>query len=166
MSDELNYYKSNLCIIDRDKIEEKLDHLSPRKYNRYYWWRRYHDIQELDEKAPILSKIRNGDYEYPSYFYQAQHEVYLMWDEIEDMPIGEDRIDRINLYMERYRRLMEDSEKEENKRFNALKKRLTTQFKISKEFLEDVMESFEGTTEELYLYLQKLHHEKNSIRVS
>lgn len=162
----LSFYKEALCLIDREKIEEKLDHLAPRNYNRYYWWRRYHDIQELDQRAPILSKIRNGDYEYPLYFYQAQHEIYLMWDEVKDMKPNEDRVDRINLYMERYRRLMEDSEKEENKRLDAFKKRLLVQFKIAKEFLEEVMESFDSTNEDLYLYLQKLHHEKNSIRLS
>jgi len=166
MQDMLSYYQSTLCLIDREKIEEKISHLGNKKYNRYHWWRRYQDIQQLDEKAPILSKIINGDYEYPLYFYQAQHEIYLMWDEVKDMKPNEDRIDRINLYMERYRRLMEDSEKEEHKRFNAFKKRLQIQFKISKEFLEEVMECFEGTNEDLYLYLQKLHHEKNSIRIS
>jgi leucyl-tRNA synthetase len=111
-------------------------------------------VQELEEKAPMMRKILNGDYDYPSYFYQAQHEIYRMSDEVKDMKFGEDRIDRINLYMERYRRLMEDSHKEENKRFNGLKKRLSKEFKITKEDLELVMEDFDGTIEELYLYLK------------
>jgi len=166
MINELEFYKHTLCLIDRDKIEAKIDHLAPKKYNRYQWWRRYHDIQELDEKALLYNKIINGDYEYPSYFYQAQHEIYLMWDEVKDMPPNEDRVDRINLYMERYRRLMEDSEKQEQKRFASLKRKLKTMFKITEEFLEEVMENFEGTTEDLYLYLKKLHYEKNSLRIS
>ena len=85
-----------------------------------------------------------------------------MCDEVKDMKPGEDRVDRINLYMERYRRLMEDSEKEENKRFNALKKRLSKELKISKEDLESVMENFEGTIEELYLYLKNKKDEQES----
>ena len=79
------------------------------------------------------------------------------------MPYGEDRIDRINLYMERYRRLMEDSHKEEDKRFNALKKRLSKEFKMTKEDLEEVMETFEGSIEELYLYLLNQKNEKSNL---
>lgn len=162
----LHDYQKSLCLMDRDHIEEKLQDLFPKKYNRFQWWRRYHDRQELDEKAPILFKILNGDYDYPSYFYQAQHEVYLMFDELKKVKHSEDIVDRMNLYMERYRRLMEDSEKEENKRFKALKKRLMVQFKLSEDTLEQIMESFEGSVEELYLYLLKQHQEKNNIKVT
>jgi hypothetical protein len=162
MSDILTSYKKELLLLDREFLEDKISHLSEKKYNRYQWWRRYQDIQELDDKAPMISKINNGDYDYPSYFYQAQHEVYRMCDEVKDMKPGEDRVDRINLYMERYRRLMDDSEKEENKRFNALKKRLSKELKISKEDLESVMENFEGTIEELYLYLKNKKDEQES----
>ena len=163
MNDILTSFKEELILLDRDHLEEKIDHLSEKKYNRFQWWRRYHDVQELDEKAPMMRKILNGDYDYPSYFYQAQHEVYRMSDEVNNMKFGEDRIDRINLYMERYRRLMEDSEKEENKRFNAVKKRLSKEFKMTQEDLEEVMESFEGSIEDLYLYLQNQKNEKSNL---
>jgi hypothetical protein len=154
MNDILESFKDPLILLDREFLEDKIGHLYPKKYNKFQWWRRYHEIQELDEKAPIRLKILNGDYEYPNYFYQAQHEVYRMNDEVKDMKLGEDRIDRINLYMERYRRLMEDSHKEEDKRFNGLKKRLSKEFKMSKQDLELVMEDFDGTIDELYLYLK------------
>lgn len=163
MSDILESFKDPLILLDRNHLEEKIDHLSTKKYNRFQWWRRYHDVQELEEKAPMMRKILNGDYNYPSYFYQAQHEVYRMSDEVNDMKFGEDRIDRINLYMERYRRLMEDSEKEENKRFNAVKKRLSKEFKMTQEYLEEVMETFEGSIEDLYLYLVNQKNEKNNL---
>lgn len=162
MSDILTNFKRELLLLDREVLEQKLDHLSEKRYNKFQWWRRYQDIQELDEKAPLLRKIQNGDYDYPSYFYQAQHEVYRMSDEVKDMKMNEDRVDRINLYMERYRRLMEDAYKEENKRFNALTKRLSKELKIAKEELESVMESFEGTIEELYLYLKNRKNEQES----
>ena len=162
MSDILTSYKEELLLLDREILEQKLDHLSEKRYNKFQWWRRYQDIQELDEKAPLLRKIQNGDYDYPSYFYQAQHEVYRMYDEVKNMPPNEDRVDRINLYMERYRRLMEDAYKEENKRFNALTKRLTKELKIAKEELETIMENFEGTLEDLYLYLKNIKNEQES----
>jgi hypothetical protein len=154
MNDILEALRGPLILLDREFLEDKIGHLYPKKYNKFQWWRRYHDIQELDEKAPIRLKIINGDYDYPNYFYEAQHEVYRMSDEVKDMKFGEDRIDRINLYMERYRRLMEDSHKEEYKRFNGLKKRLSKEFKMTKQDLELVMEDFDGTIDELYLYLK------------
>lgn len=163
MNDILESFKQSLILLDRESLEKKIDHLSQKKYNRFQWWRRYHDIQELDEKALIRLKILNGDYEYPNYFYQAQHEVYRMHDEVKDMAQGEDMVDRINLYMERYRRLMEDSQKEEDKRFNGLKKRLSKEFKITKEELELVMEDFDGTIDDLYLYLLNKRNEKNNL---
>lgn len=167
MSDILTSYKEELLLLDREVLEQKLDHLSEKRYNKFQWWRRYQDIQELDEKAPLLRKIQNGDYDYPSYFYQAQHEIYRMYDEVKDMKMNEDRVDRINLYMERYRRLMEDAYKEENKRFNALTKRLIKELKMAKEELETIMENFDGTLEELYLYLKNRKNEQESdLRIS
>jgi hypothetical protein len=77
-----------------------------------------------------------------------------MHDEVKDMKMNEDRVDRINLYMERYRRLMEDAYKEEDKRFNGLKKRLSKEFKMTKEEIEEIMEDFDGTISDLYLYLK------------
>jgi len=163
MSDILENFKGDLILLDREFLEEQIDHLSEKKYNRFQWWRRYHNIQELDEKAPMRLKILNGDYEYPSYFYQGQHEVYRMSDEVNSMSYGEDRIDRINLYMERYRRLMEDSHKEEDKRFNGLKKRLSREFKMTKEAIEDLMQDFDGTIDDLYLYLLNQKNEKSNL---
>jgi hypothetical protein len=154
MREILTSYKDNLLILERESLEQKISHLSEKRYNKFQWWRRYQDSPELEDKALLIRKITNGDYEYPSYFYQAQHEVYRMYDEVKDMPPNEDRVDRINLYMERYRRLMEDSEKEENKRFNALKKRLSKEFSIDKEELESIMEEFDGTVEDLYYHLK------------
>ena len=163
MESFLKSYQNALCLLDREDVEEKIAHLYPKKYNRFQWWRRYHDMQELDVKAPILQKILNGDYDYPTYFYQAQHEVYRMYDQIKNVPHPEDRVDKINLSMERYRRLMEDSQKEEDKRFNAVKKRLSKELNIDKDELEEIMSEFDGTLEELYFYLKNKKNEKNTI---
>ena len=65
--------------------------------------------------------------------------------------------------MERYRRLMEDGYKEENKRLMALKKKLTKEFKIAQEDLEEIMENFDGTIAELYLYFQNQKNEKSNL---
>jgi len=61
MNDILQSFKEELILLDRESLEEKIDHLSQKKYNRFQWWRRYHDVQELDEKAPMRLKILNGD---------------------------------------------------------------------------------------------------------
>jgi hypothetical protein len=163
MESILKSYQIALCLLDREDVEEKIAHLYPKNYNRFQWWRRYHDMQELSDKAPTLQKILNGDYDYPTYFYQAQHEVYRMYDQIKNIPHPEDRVDKVNLFMERYRRLMEDSQKEEDKRFNAIKKRLSKEFKIEKEDLEQLMSEFEGSLEELYIYLKNKKNEKSTV---
>jgi len=142
-------------VLPLKSIEEKISHLYPKKYNKYYWWRRYNDVQELDKNAPILAKINNGDYDFPSYYFQAQHEIYRMEEAIKDIKYSEDRVDTINLYMERYRRLMEDAYKEENRRMDQFKKRMIKVFKITKQDLENIMNTFDGTLEELYYHLQK-----------
>lgn len=142
-------------VLPLKSLEDKMSNLYPKKYNKYYWWRRYNDVQELDKKAPILAKIRNGDYDFPTYYFQAQHEIYRMEEHVKDMKPSEDRVDAINLYMERYRRLMEDAYKEENRRMDEFKKRLTKAFKITLKDLEEMMSNFDGTLEELYYQLQK-----------
>jgi hypothetical protein len=61
---------------------------------------------------------------------------------------------------------MEDSQKEEDKRFNAIKKRLSKELKIDKDELEEIMSEFEGTLEELYFYLKNKKNEKNTVHLS
>ena len=52
-----------------------------RKRTPFYWWRRFRIHKSLPYKATLLDKIRNGDFEYPEYFQQAEWELEWMCQE-------------------------------------------------------------------------------------
>ena len=52
-----------------------------RKSTPFYWWRRFRTHKSLPYKATLLDKIKNGDFEYPAYFEQANWELAWMKDE-------------------------------------------------------------------------------------
>jgi len=67
-----------------------------------------------------------------------------------------------NLYTEieirsrkRYNKLYEDGMKDEFDRMDRLVNGLSKYFKIKKDNIKNIMEKFDGTTEELFLFMQK-----------
>ena len=69
-------------IQSREFIEEKLSHLSPIKYNRFQWWRNYDSKSELTKYHPLLQRIRNGDFDFSHYYWQAQNAIIQLNDNI------------------------------------------------------------------------------------
>jgi len=58
------------------------------------------------------------------------------------------------LFRERYRRLMNDFEKDEPQRLESYVKTMTGLFEIEKDELEKKMENFDGTLKELYILIK------------
>ena len=138
---------------------------SGRRALPFYWWRRYKTHKSLPYKASLLSKIRNGDFEYPAYFQQAEWEMHWMKEEqgdfIDNYQGQDPKQDRLYLDIElrarkRYNKLFEDGMKTEYERIADLKTKLSKNFKISKEEVENVMSEFGGNTEKLYYHIAKL----------
>jgi hypothetical protein len=136
-----------------------------RKRTPFYWWRRFRIHKSLPYKATLLDKIRNGDFEYPEYFQQAEWELEWMRDEqkefIENYQ-GENYMNDM-LYLDiekragkRWKALYEDGMKTEFDRMDSFKTKLCKEFKFSKEKLVDIMEGFGGTTEDLYFHVADL----------
>ena len=136
-----------------------------RKRTPFYWWRRFRIHKSLPYKATLLDKIRNGDFEYPEYFQQAEWELEWMRDEqkefIENYQ-GENYMNDM-LYLDiekrarkRWKALYEDGMKTEHDRMDSFKTKLCKEFKFSKEKLVDIMEGFGGTTEDLYFHVADL----------
>ena len=136
-----------------------------RKRTPFYWWRRFRIHKSLPYKATLLDKIRNGDFEYPEYFQQAEWELEWMRDEqkefIENYH-GENYMNDM-LYLDiekrarkRWKALYEDGMKTEHDRMDSFKTKLCKEFKFSKEKLVDIMEEFGGTTEDLYFHVAEL----------
>lgn len=142
------------AYMDRDFIESKLGELDSKSYSKFQWWRRFQYRNELNEKAPLYNKIVNGDYDVSDYIYQMEYEEYLMNDKVSTCKNAEDAHDVRRLFKERQRRLAADFEKDENDIMSRLKKDFTKTFKITKDQLETLMESFDGSLLDLYNHIK------------
>ena len=147
--------------LQRDFLETHLSKLSKKTYNQFIWWRRYQQRQTLHDKRTLYEKIVNGDYEHSDYYYQAEHENYLLEDVTEHLKAYEDKLDKISLFRTRYKKLHEDYLKEETEIMKKMKKDFRITFKIAEEELDSIMETFDGTTLELYTYVKQLKGEQS-----
>lgn len=138
---------------------------SGRRAMPFYWWRRFRTHKCLPYKASLLNKIRNGDFEYPNYFQQAEWELVWMEDEQKEFITSykgrEPKQDRLYLEIElrarkRYNKLFEDGMKTEYERISDLTKKLCKEFKIGREEVQNIMEQFGDTTEKLYFHIAKI----------
>ena len=125
LSKTLRYVKIKVMIptkLPRPFLEEQLCKLIPKRYSQFVWWRRYEDRQTLPERSPLYDKIVNGDYEHSDYFYQAEMENYLLADKIKDIKYFEDQLDHRSLFGARWKRLMDDYQKDEKEILRKMKK--------------------------------------------
>jgi len=136
-----------------------------RKRTPFYWWRRFRIHKSLPYKATLLDKIRNGDFEYPEYFQQAEWELEWMRQEQKEFinNYNGDNYESDILYIDierrarkRWKALYEDGMKTEFDRIDDFKTKLCKEFKFSKDKLVDIMEEFGGTTEDLYFHVADL----------
>lgn len=148
----------------REHIEERLSQLPRKTYNQFVWWRRYQQRQTLHEKMPLYNKLLNGDFETSDYYYQAEHENYLLEDAIKDIKHYEEKLDKIGLFRTRYKKLHEDFIKDEDEILKKMKKDFVKELKISKEDLESIMETFDGTVLEMYEYIKSTKGEYSQDR--
>lgn len=146
--------------LSRKFLEDQLAKLTPASYNPYYWHRRYKCKEELGSRYPLYERIAHGDFDISEYYYQAEHETYLLQDKIDKCKNLEEEHDVRQLFMERKRKLMEDFEKEENKRMDKLKTAFVKTFGINKDQLESIMENFDGTLLDLYQHIKSKKHEQ------
>jgi len=126
------------------------------------WWRGYVTKKKpLFPQAFFKDKVENGDYDYPHYRYEAElvehklREAYL--NRIDIVQFNESQ----SLNMARRKRLLEDHEKEENKRLEALYKECYRTFRITKERVEEEIMNLDGdTVKDLYLVLEEKYGPK------
>jgi len=135
-----------------------------RKSLPFYWWRRFKPHQILPYKSSLIDKIKNGDFEYSPFFEQAKWELHWMEEDQKEFikNYQGDDYKSDNLYTDieikarkRYNKLYEDGCKDESFRMEKLINSLSRYFKIKKDIIKEIMEEFDGTTEELYLSLQR-----------
>lgn len=141
--------------LSREFLEQELSKIPRNKYNCFQWWRRYQTRDTLPKKAPLYDKIVNGDYDHSPYLYQLEMELYLMNDKLKGIAHPDEAHEIRSLFMERYRRLNIDYEKEENRVMQELKSDFVKTFKLDKKELEIFMESFDGTLLEMYKHFKE-----------
>ena len=135
------------------------------KRSPFYWWRRWKSHQYLPVRKGLLARIQNGDFEYSQLFDWANYEMKYKQDELDQFvkeykgkedpktdPLYRD-IER--RYQKRYNKLFEDAYDVEIRHLTGLAEALSKKFKVNKKKIEKIMEGFGGTTEELYLYVDK-----------
>jgi hypothetical protein len=143
-----------MIIHSKKIVNKEIGKLQPLKYNQFYWWRKFKEKSPLSTKDAMHARIDNGDFNFSSYYWQAQYALLEMEEKTGHIKDPSIRHESQTLFRERYRRLMNDFEKDEPQRLDDYKKAITSLFEIEKEELENKMETFDGTLKELYILIK------------
>ena len=143
-----------MIIHSKEIINKQISKLQPLKYNQFYWWRKFKEKSPLSNKDALHARIDNGDFDFSSYYWQAQYALIEMEEKTGHIKHPDNRREAQAIYMERYRRLMKDFEKDEPLRLESYIKAITGLFEIEKDELEKKMEDFDGTLKELYILIK------------
>jgi hypothetical protein len=143
-----------MIIHSKETINRELNKLQPLKYNQFFWWRKFKEKSPLSSKDALHARIDNGDFDFSSYYWQAQYALLEMEEKTGHISDPSKRHESQTIYRERYRRLMKDFEKDEPQRLDDYIKAVTSLFEIEKEDLEKKMETFDGTLKELYTLIK------------
>ena len=135
------------------------------KRSPFYWWRRWKSHQYLPVRKGLLARIQNGDFEYSELFDWAKYEMKYKQDELDEFVKNyqgnsDPKTDTLyrdieRRYQKRYNKLFEDAHEGENRHLESLAEALGKEFKVNKKKIKTIMETFGGTTEELYIYVDK-----------
>ena len=138
------------------------------KRSPFYWWRRWKSHQYLPVRKGLLARIQNGDFEYSELFDWAKYEMKYKQDELDQFVKeykGNDdpKTDTLyrdieRRYQKRYNKLFEDAYEVEIRHLEGLAEALGKEFKVSKKKIKSIMETFGGTTEDLYIYVDKIKY--------
>lgn len=143
-----------MIIHSKETVSKELSKLQPLKYNQFFWWRKFKEKSPLSSKDALHARIDNGDFDFSSYYWQAQYALLEMEEKTGHISDPSKRHESQTIYRERYRRLMKDFEKDEPQRLDDYIKAVTSLFEIEKEDLEKKMETFDGTLKELYILIK------------
>jgi len=149
--------------LSEEQLEIKFSKLRKLKYNQFRWWRMYDNPNPPKPKqSSLIEKIKNGDFDYSHYRYQAmwcEYEMNRIYNQIGPEDMGR-FVEETSLLRTRRKRLLEDFYKEEDNKLEELAIEFSRTFKLPKEKIKTYMESFGGTIEELYFNLSKTYEIK------
>jgi hypothetical protein len=142
---------------DPKVILREIKKLQPLNYNKFMWWRRFTSkIKPLPKGAKFLDKIKNGEYEFSHYFWQAQFcELEINQKYTEYKGDIQKLLELNGVDLNRRKRLWEDFNKIETETLFQLKKGFLREFIMTHEEYDQHVIEFNGTTEEFYMYCLK-----------
>jgi len=147
-----SFVKEGSIRHSREVVMERIAPLQPLNYNQFRWWRTHTDKNTpLGKRAHLIDRIQNGDFEPSSYFWQAQLALYTAKDKFD--PKNDDpqkQIEKFAVDFARHKRLMEDFEKEETSRMEALYDAFTSAYQITKSELEEAFLRWPGDIASFY----------------
>ena len=134
-----SFIRDQVISQPRDVVESNLSRYQPLNYNRFRWWRSHTDnITPLGKRAHLRDRIINGDFNESTYFWQAQLALHNAKDKVDlNKHNHSDQLEILSVDLARYKRLMEDYEKEETARLEALYDAFTSHFQMNREELEN-----------------------------
>ena len=144
-------------IANPELVIKEINKLKPLNYNRFFWWRRWdRKIKQLPKNATFLDRIKNGEFEFSHYYWQA---LFTEMEINEKVKEYRGDIQKLNendaVSLQRRKKLWEDFNKAEIECLAELKKNFMIQFEITSDQYEDEITHFDDTTEELYYHIRK-----------
>lgn len=152
-----SFVKESLIGHSREVVMERITPLQPLNYNQFRWWRTHTDNNKpLGKRAHLIDRIKNGDFEPSSYFWMAQLALYTAKDKFDpknDDPTKQN--EKFAVDFARHKRLMEDFEKEEASRMEALYDAFTSAYQITRSELEEAFLKWPGDILSFYGYAEE-----------
>ena len=152
-------------VTNEDLVLQEISKLRPLNYNRFMWWRRFDQKKRpLENKAPLLDKIKNGDLEFSHYYWQALYTEMEMNEKRNECIDDQHWIEQTRVDKQRRRRLYEDFEKDEVGKLETLRKQFPKEFRMTKEDYDDEILEFGGTLLQLYRHCEIKYGKKIRIK--
>jgi hypothetical protein len=148
------FIREDAIKMPRDVVEKRLAGYKQLNYNKFMWWRSHTDgVTPLGKRAPLKDRIINGDFGPSTYFWQAQLALHNAKEKVNlNTDDYQKQLENLAVDLARYKRLMEDHEKEENGRLEALYDAFTSHFQMTRKELEDELCEWTGELLSYYNY--------------
>jgi len=148
------FVREDAIKLPREVVEKHLAGYKPLNYNKFMWWRSHTDgVTPLGRRAQLKDRIINGDFGPSTYFWQAQLALYNAKDKVNlNTDDYQKQMEILAVDLARFKRLMEDYEKEEFGRLDELYNAFISTFKITRDELENELANWPGDLLSYYEY--------------
>ena len=153
----------SLYDINEKIVLKEIKKLQPLNYNQFRWWRRFESPNKpLHKNSPLLDKIKNGDYDFSQYYWQAKYvelEINKLYNEC--YPDHTKFNEKNAMNGARRKRLWNDFEKDETDKLKQIEKDFYLIFKMTKSDIKKEMETFGFSLEKFYIYCENKFGKRN-----